>query len=150
MDTLRVASLSATTCARLATVSWQALLLEAAQRLSETHIGLVVVCEAGGGMSGVIGKSDIVRQIGHCAGSACHTLASDLMTKDVISCQPTDLLSDVLALMHKHGLVHVPVLDPAGCPVGVVNARDALRAMVAEGQYEQALLFDYVMGVGYH
>ncbi|MBK7718780.1 MAG: CBS domain-containing protein [Simplicispira sp.] len=150
MDTLRVASLSATTRSRLATISRQALLLEAAQRLSETHIGLVVVCEPGGAMSGVIGKSDIVRQIGHCAGSACHTLASNLMTKDVIYCQPTDLLSDVLDLMQKRGLVHVPVLDPEGRPVGVVNARDALRAMVAEGQYEQALLFDYVMGVGYH
>ena len=150
MDTLRVASLSATTRSRLATISRQALLLEAAQRLSETHIGLVVVYEPGGAMSGVIGKSDIVRQIGHCAGSACHTLASDLMTKNVISCQPTDLLSDVLDLMDKHGLVHLPVLDSEGCPVGVVNTRDALRALVAEGQYEQAQLFDYVMGVGYH
>lgn len=150
MDTLRVASLSATTRSRLATISGQTLLLEAAQRLSETHIGLVVVCEAGGAISGVIGKSDIVRQIGHCAGSACHTQARELMTKDVICCQPTDLVSDVLALMHKHGIVHVPVLDAEGCPVGVVNARDALRALVAEGQYEQALLFDYVMGVGYH
>ena len=150
MDTLRVASLGATARSRLATVPRQALLLEAAQCLSETHIGLVVVCAADGGMCGVIGKSDIVRQIGHCAGSACHTLASDLMTKDVLSCQPTDLLSDVLALMHKHGLVHVPVLDSGRCPVGVVNARDALRALVAQGQNEQALLFDYVMGVGYH
>jgi len=150
MDILRVASLSAITRSRLATVSRQALLLQAAQRLSETHIGLVVVCEESGAMSGVIGKSDIVRQIGHCAGSACHTLASDLMTKDVIYCQPTDLLSDVLALMQEHGLVHVPVLDSKRCPVGVVNARDALRALVAEGQYEQAQLFDYVMGVGYH
>ena len=25
-----------------------------------------------------------------------------------------------------------------------------LDALVAEGQYEQAQLFDYVMGVGYH
>ncbi|WP_156949837.1 hypothetical protein [Simplicispira psychrophila] len=31
-----------------------------------------------------------------------------------------------------------------------VNARNALRALVAAGQYEQSQLFAYVMGVGYH
>lgn len=149
MDTLRVNSLSAVTRSRLATVLRQTPLLQAAQHLSDTQIGLVVVCEESGAMSGVIGKSDIVRQIGHCAGSACRALASELMTTDVIFCQPTDLLADVLTLMHEHGLVHVPVLDAERCPVGVVNARDALRALVAEGQYEQSQMFDCVMGVGY-
>ena len=150
MHTTRVNHLSAVTHARLATVTLQTPLLEAAQQLSQTHIGLVVVCAPDGVMAGIVSKSDIVRQISHCLGSACRTLASELMTTDVICCQPTDLLSDVLALMHRHGLVHVPVLDAHQRPLGVVNARDALRALVAEGEYEQSLLLDYVMGVGYH
>ena len=150
MNTTRVTHLSAVARSRLATATPQTPLLDAAQQLVDTHIGLVVVCNAEGTMAGVISKSDIVRQISHCLGSACRTLASELMTTEVISCQPTDLLSDVLALMHRHGLVHMPVLDTNQRPVGVVNARDALRALVAEGEYEQSLLFDYVMGVGYH
>ena len=52
--------------------------------------------------------------------------------------------------MHKHSLVHVPVLGHDKRPLGVVNARDAIRALVDEGQFEQSQLFDYVMGVGYH
>ena len=150
MDTLRVAALADVTRARLATVSLQTPLLQAAQRLSNTHIGLVVVWDYGGVMCGVIGKSDIVRQIGHCAGSACRTLASELMTSKVISCQPTDLLADVLNQLNEHGLVHMPVLDSGRRPVGVLNARDALRALVDQGTYEQLQLFEYVMGVGYH
>lgn len=149
-STIQVAHTSAVTCSRLATVTLQTPLLEAAQQLSKTHIGLVLVCAPDGSLAGVISKSDVVRQIGHCLGSACQTLASELMTTDVISCQPTDLLSDVLALMQKHGLVHVPVLGPDQRPLGVVNARDALRALVDEGQFEQSQLFNYVMGVGYH
>lgn len=150
MPTLQINRLHAVTRSRLAMVTLQTPLLEAAQHLTDTQIGLMVVCDPDGVIAGVISKSDIVRQIGHCVGSACHTLASELMTNNVISCQPTDLLPDVLALMQEHGLVHVPVLDPYQRPVGVVNARDALRALVAEGQYEQSLLLDYVMGVGYH
>lgn len=150
MPTTRVTHLSSVTRSRLATVTLHAPLLEAAQKLSKTHIGLVVVCDPDGVMAGVISKGDIVRQIGHCQGNSCHTQVSELMTTKVTCCQPADLLSEVLALMQEHGLVHVPVLDAYQRPLGVVNARDALRVLVAEGEYEQSLLLDYVMGVGYH
>ena len=49
----------------------------------------------------------------------------------------------------ERGFVHVPVVDAQHKPSGVLNARDALRELWAEGQYEEALLRDYVMGVGY-
>ena len=150
MHTLRVHSLDAVAGSRLAIVTLQTQALEVAQRLSDTQIGLVVVCDADGAMVGVISKTDIVRQMGHCLGSACHTLAADLMTTAVITCQRTDILHSVLAVMQAHDLVHMPVLDAHHRPVGVVNARDALRSLVAADEYEQALLIDYVMGVGYH
>lgn len=150
MSILKVTRLEATARTRLATVALQTPLLEAAQRLAHAQIGLVVVCDPDGAMAGVISKTDVVRQIGHCAGSACRTLASDLMTREVVFCHPFDLLSDVLVLMRQHGLVHVPVIDDHGRPLGVLNARDALHALVADGEYEQSLLVDYVMGVGYH
>ena len=46
-------------------------------------------------------------------------------------------------------MVHVPVIDEKSGPSGVVNARDALRVLWAEEKYEEALLRDYVMGIGY-
>jgi hypothetical protein len=33
--------------------------------------------------------------------------------------------------------------------LGVLNARDGLRALLAAGNHEEALLRNYVMGVGY-
>ena len=87
-STFQVVHISAVTCSRLATVTLQTPLLKAAQQLSKTHIGLVLVCDPGGSMAGVISKSDIVRQIGHCLGSACQTLASELMTTKVIHLLP--------------------------------------------------------------
>ena len=150
MHTLQVRQMSALSRSRLVTVTRQTPLLIAAQALCSTQIGLVVVCEATGAMAGIISKTDIIRQISHCMGGACRTLAQELMTRDTVTCQPDDLLHDVMTTMHTRGLVHLPVLGPDRCPVGVVNARDALRVLVTQGQYEQAQLFDYVMGVGYH
>ena len=150
MPILRVNHLHAVAHSRLATATLQTLLLEVAQKLANTQIGLVVVCDPDGVMAGVISKSDILRKLGHCLGSACQTLARDLMTTDVFSCHPEDCLADVLAAMEQRGLVHVPLLDDQRRPIGVVNARDALRALVQAGEYEETLLREYVMGIGYH
>ena len=47
------------------------------------------------------------------------------------------------------GLIHVLLLDADGHPLGVLNARDGLRALLAAGNHEEALLRNYVMGIGY-
>jgi CBS domain-containing protein len=51
--------------------------------------------------------------------------------------------------MKSRGLVHVPVVDHQFRPTGVVNARDALQALLDEVRSEGTLLRDYVMGIGY-
>ncbi len=150
MHTLPVNCLDEVARSRLTTVSLQTQALEIAQRLANTHIGLVVVCDPDGVMAGVISKTDIVRRMGQCLGSACHTLAADLMTSPVVSCEVNDSLHGVLGTMQARGLVHMPVVDALQRPIGTVNARDALRTLVAAEEYGQALLIDYVMGVGYH
>ncbi len=71
------------------------------------------------------------------------------MTRDYTACRAEDGLSDVLAMMHERGLIHVPVVDADNKPTGVINARDGLRALLAAGNQEEALLRNYVMGVGY-
>ncbi len=144
-----VSSIEAIACSRMATIARDAMLIEVAKLLTQTQIGLVVVCNPDETMAGVITKSDVVRQIGHCAGSACHTAVADVMTRQVTFCRASDGLADVLLTMQAQGLVHVPVIDSNRKPVGVVNARDALRLLMMEGQYEEALLRNYVMGIGY-
>jgi sulfur relay (sulfurtransferase) DsrF/TusC family protein len=34
-------------------------------------------------------------------------------------------------------------------PLGVLNARDGLRALLAAGNHDEALLRNHVMGIGY-
>ena len=149
MNTKLVSSIEAATRSRLAVVADDTLLLEVARLLSNTQISLVVVCDAAGVMVGVITKTDIARQIGHCQGAACTSTAAEIMTRDVTFCSAGDCLPDVLSMMQARGFVHVPVVDAQRKPSGVLNARDALRELWAEGTYEEALLRDYVMGVGY-
>jgi CBS domain-containing protein len=51
--------------------------------------------------------------------------------------------------MKERKLLHVPIVGDDLKPLGVINARDALLVLLEDAEYEEALLRDYVMGIGY-
>lgn len=134
---------------RLVMVGVDALLAEVAALLSSSQISLVVVCNQAGAAAGVITETILVRQLGYGKADIFATCAGDVMVHDFTVCQANNSLPEVLTMMHQRGLIHVPVVDDNNLPIGVVNARDGLRALLAQGHYEEALLRNYVMGVGY-
>jgi len=132
---------------RLVSVGDDVPLIDAAKPLSDFNIDLVVVCSSDGRLAGVITKTDVVRQI--CLGSGYTTAASDVMMRNVILCHPNDPLSDVWAVMRERSVKNIPVISQDSQPIGVLNARDVLEVLMEEAEYEEALLRDYVMSVGY-
>lgn len=134
---------------RLVTVPHDAPLIDAATHLARSQINLVVVCDSDAKIVGVLTKTDVVRQMSRCGGSSCTTAAALVMTRDVVVCRPQDWLPDVWASMNGRGLKHVPVVDEASQPIGVLYARDALQVLLREVESEELLLRDYVLGIGY-
>ncbi len=134
---------------RLVAIKHDAPLMAAARLLDGRHFKLVVVCDAAGRMVGVVTRTDIVRQMGHCDGGACAAAAATTMTRDVAFCRPSDHLRHVWSIMTERGLYHIPVVDENHAPLGVINARDALLELLEDSEHQEALLRDYIMGVGY-
>lgn len=135
---------------RLITIGDDAPLIDAAELLRDLDADLLVVRCSDGLLTGVITKTDVVRQISHCRGAACTAAASAVMTRTVIYCRPGDPLHDVWVIMKDRRLKNIPILDQGSRPIGVLNARDALEALLEEVEYEEVLLREYVMCVGYH
>ena len=79
---------------------------------------------------------------------ARETLAS-LMTTEVVSCRPEDDLYAVWKLMAERRLQSLPVLGVESRPIGVLDLRDALKALFEQEQYQERLLEHYVTGFGY-
>ena len=144
-----VSSVERVARSRLLTVAPDALLSEVAALLSGAQISVVVVCDTAGVALGVITETILLRRLGVGHADFFATRADDLMTSEFTSCAPDDLLSDVLAMMHTRGLVHVLLLGANRQPLGVLNARDGLRVLLAAGNHEETLLRNYVTGVGY-
>jgi CBS domain-containing protein len=137
---------------RLVTVRDDSLLSEAARFLDGRHINLVVVCDKGGAMTGIVTRTDVVRQIGLFLGKGCGCTVpvAAAMIRDVIYCRPDDLLRDVWSTMKERKLLHVPIVGKDFRPLGVINARDAFLLLLEASEHEGALLREYVMGIGYH
>jgi CBS domain-containing protein len=134
--------------ARLVTIPKDAPVLEAA-RLLGGGTDLLVVCDEVGRLVGVITKTDVVKQIGGCQGSGCTTLLGLAMTQNVLFCRAGDVLETLWSDMKARGLKNIPVVGAANKPIGVLNARDMLQALLRESVNEEAMMRDYVMGVGY-
>jgi CBS domain-containing protein len=134
---------------RLITVRDEAPLIDAAKLLREPDADLVVVCNADERMVGVITKTDMVRQMSQWRESEFVAPASTVMTRTVVSFRPDDSLQDVWTTMKHRSLKNVPILDQDSRPVGVLNARDVLEALLEEVEHEELLLREYVMRIGH-
>lgn len=124
----RVNSMAAMTHSRLLTVGIDSLLVEVAALLSNAKISLVVVCDAAGLPVGTIAETVLIRHLGLGQADFFSTNAGDVATREIVSCSPDDALVDVLSMMHTRGFIHVLVVDPSNEPIGVLNARNGLRA----------------------
>ena len=133
---------------RLVTIADDAPLIQAA-KLLRTGTDLVIVCDSAGLLTGVITKSDIVEQISRCRGESCTMAAALVMTRDVVFCRSNDSLHDVWERMKKRSLKNIPVVDQDFRPLGLLHARDILQVFLNDSEYEESILRDYVMGVGY-
>ncbi len=143
-----VSALLEQTRERLVAIPDDAPLIEAARRL-RPGVDIVLVCGSDGTLAGVITKSDVVARIGECHGAGCLAATATAMTREIVACTPDDGLYDVWAKMKLGRIKNVPVVDSLSRPIGVLTARHALEALLGHAENEEALLRDYVMGVGY-
>ena len=122
---------------------------EAARRLLSNRISGAPVVD-GGRLVGVISEADLVRAYTPPARSraslvattplmfllrgtpphdAHNTTVRDVMTTAVISISPGASLWEAAALIDRHGIRRLPVVDAEGVVVGIVARADLVRAM---------------------
>ncbi len=118
-------------------------LLEVANKLAAKRIGAIVVVGAGGEVVGIVSERDIIRSLG-TQGADCLTLpVAETMTKQVVTCQETDTLDELMAMMTARRFRHLPVVTD-GALVGIVSIGDVVKHHVAEVEMEATAMRDYI------
>jgi CBS domain-containing protein len=104
--------------------------LAALELMAAHDIGALVVID-GTRLVGILSERDYARK-GELAGRvAREAKVADIMTSDVVSVTPTTSITECNALMHRHRIRHLPVVE-GGRVVGILSSRDVLDKLVAE------------------
>ena len=134
---------------RLAKLKQDSLVCDAAAILVNPDTPLIVVCDEGGLAVGVITRSDVVKVLTRSHADALDTSAEAMMTRGVLSFQAQQPLQQAWEALNARSLRCAPILDADGRPQGILHARDLATALLDEVTYEELLLRDYVLGIGY-
>ena len=111
--------------------------------LADNNIGAVLVLDDAGNLAGILSERDIVSALAG-SGSGCLIVnVEDLMTSNVIVCEPADSLDDILIMMTDKRIRHVPVLDD-GELLGVVSIGDVVKRRMDAVEQEANAMRDYI------
>ncbi len=115
-----------------------------ARLLNYQRIGAVLVRDAKDNVIGVISERDIIHGIAVNGARALDMEVRELMTREVVSCKPTDTISEVMRVMTTHRFRHLPVMED-GTLKGMISIGDVVKHRLDESELETRVLRDYVI-----
>lgn len=140
---MNVAQILKTKGSDVLTVAADVPLGEVARTLTERRIGAVIVSEPGKPVAGILSERDIVRAIASKGAGALESAASEVMTPDVICCDPGQSIDQVMAMMTDRRIRHLPVLQD-GALKGIISIGDVVKLRIEETVREAEALKDYI------
>lgn len=117
---------------------------EAARLLAEKRIGSVLILDRGK-VAGILSERDIVRTLANEGPGCLDSPVSRLMTAKVVTCAPTQTISDVMEMMTTGRFRHVPVVED-GEVTGMISIGDVVKWRLEEAQEEVRQMQAYVAG----
>jgi Predicted signal-transduction protein containing cAMP-binding and CBS domains len=123
------------------TIHPAATVADAADRLSDSGVGALVVTVAGGGMVGIVSERDLVRGLHDHGAAVLGMTVADVMSRQVRSCTSQDSVTDLMRRMTAERHRHMPVVD-GGKLTGLVSIGDVVKHRIEEVELERAVLRD--------
>jgi len=97
--------------------------LDAAQLMNQHKIGSLLVME-GETVVGIITERDLLERVLAGRRDPDQTFVEDVMTAEVLCCQPHTSIEEARAVMKNRRVRHLPVLDDDGQLHGVISIGD--------------------------
>ncbi len=118
-------------------------LQQIASLLANKKIGAIVIVGENGQVDGIISERDVVRAIGRNGSKVLEMPVSDVMTPDVVTCDETESIDDLMETMTKERFRHLPVVSD-GALIGIVSIGDVVKHHVAEVEMEVSAMRCYL------
>ncbi|MEL3891419.1 CBS domain-containing protein [Ferrovibrio sp. MS7] len=116
----------------------------AACRLLAGHgIGAVLILNPDGAIAGILSERDVVRGLAQYGASLLERDVDVLMTRNVMVCSPGDTIEDVMHVMTKRRIRHLPVVEENRL-VGMISIGDVVKRRIADTELEAEALRQYI------
>ena len=117
---------------------------DAVKMMAEKEIGALIVKD-GEKIVGIVSERDYARKVILKGRSSKETPTRDIMTERVVYVNLKMAVEECMALMTEKGIRHLPVFDEDEL-VGMLSARDLLKATIDEQKYTIEQLERYITG----
>ncbi len=111
--------------------------------LSEHAVGALVVSTDGQQVDGIVSERDVVRRLHDDGADLLNQTVASIMTSDVHTCGPEDLIDDLMRAMTERRIRHIPVVVD-GRLAGIVSIGDIVKFRMDELETERRQLQDYI------
>lgn len=118
--------------------------LRALQVLAERGVGALLVMD-GENLVGIISERDYARKVALRGKTSVDTRVAEIMVQEVLYVTPEQSTDDCMALMTKHRIRHLPVLDQRKV-VGMLSIGDLVKNLLEEQQNTIDQLEQYIRG----
>ena len=103
--------------------------LEVSKIMKKDGVGSVIVIENNKPI-GIVTREDIVNKVTAEDKSASKLTVKDIMTVNLVTCAPECDISEIAALMSKHGYERIPIVSE-GKLLGIISAREIAKVAPA-------------------
>jgi CBS domain-containing protein len=129
----------------VATIRPDETVAEAIGILSQKRIGAIVVSNDGEAVDGILSERDIVIALAAYGDDLLSRTVGEVMTHTVITCDPGDGVSELMAEMTNRRIRHFPVVA-AGRLIGIVSIGDLVKSRLDEVEFEAKSLRSFIAG----
>ena len=119
----------------IATIRPDATIADAVNMLHRERIGAIVVSEDGYSVDGILSERDVVNALADSGGALLARKVDDIMTRNVVTCEPSDTVGGLMAEMTSRRIRHFPVVAD-GRLCGIVSIGDLVKNRLDEVEFE--------------
>lgn len=125
-------------------VSAEATVFEALQRMAEKEVGALLVMD-GDHVAGIISERDYARKVALLGRTSPNTQVNDIMTRRVAYTHLDQSIEECMAIMTDKRIRHLPVLENQKL-VGIISIGDLVKSIIADQKFIIEQLERYISG----
>jgi len=117
--------------------------MDAINKMVDAGIGSVFIERSDGTVDGIFSERDLMIRVARLGIDPTQTLLRDVMTRNVIVLPRSATLDQAIAIMAKHEIHHLPIVEESGKLAGVLSLKNLLHDKIDEVVKELNVLEDF-------